>query len=79
MKALRGSNVEILGFFDNDSRREGGVFFNRRVSPPFLQRGRVLVLSQWEREIAQQLLKMGYSEEEILLPTLQGTQGEKRE
>jgi|GEM_PF-621836 len=65
---LQERGIPLRFVFDNDSKREGTLFGGVKVERPSLKEGvKVVVASQWEREISLQLTALGYGKEGIFL------------
>ena len=65
---LQEQGIPLRSVFDNDSKRLCTLFGGVKVEGPSLKEGvKIVVASQWEREIALQLTALGYGEERIFL------------
>lgn len=67
---IEGSSIDVEGFFDNDMKKWGGLFYGKKIYPPDLipsfkndQIG-IIVVSSFYQEISQQLVSYGLKENE---------------
>lgn len=70
LKHLDPGRFEIAGFFDNDPGKHGGTKNGLMVMKPFWQSDPVVIASRWTTDIARDLQKLGYTEEQLVVPRL---------
>lgn len=68
LKYLDPDRFELLGYFDNNRSMQGTIHNGKAVRQPFWQPQAVLVASSFVKAICDELHRLGYHDEQIIIP-----------